>query len=382
MTDGVGSARGVGAALGGGHATVEVSLSETTGHTSPLTWGWSMASAETWGSAPTTAYVVTWGPSALETIGSADALASAFTYYPIQTDTHTLTGSVTPGWPKTATDAIQVSSSLSAAYALAVLEGLGMLGPASVAAIYRPVFAETIEYSDVLRRFFGGELAETVRVTPELTRLPRLVRTAAETYAFSETATPSLVLRITLSDTTSIADVDTPQAVFGLLLEEGIKLSAAYIGPNGNITTWVVNSLTGGTTEYQNYNFNSFAQLGHKYLAASAGGLYKLNGDNDDGAAIIAKVRSGYAQFNSSRFSGFKAAYLGLRGTGNMVFRLISADGKTYNYAVKARDMKTVKVMLGKGLRARYFAFELESTGQDFDLETVELVPMVSTRRV
>ena len=44
--------------------------------------------------------------------------------------------------------------------------------------------------------------------------------------------------------------------------------------------------------------------------------------------------------------------------------------------------MKTTKVNMGKGLRARYFAYELISTGQDFDLDSVEFVPLVAQRRV
>jgi hypothetical protein len=37
---------------------------------------------------------------------------------------------------------------------------------------------------------------------------------------------------------------------------------------------------------------------------------------------------------------------------------------------------------MGKGLRSRYFAFELVSTGQDFDLDTLEFIPLVADRRV
>lgn len=382
MTDGVGSASGVGAAVGGGHATIEDALAETTGHASVPTWGWAVPVAQTIGASPDATYTVIWGPSALETWGAADALTPGFTYVPVQAETVGLLADLTPGWPKTATDTLQIAPSLSVVMALSVLEGLGMLGPASAAMTYYPVFAETLRYSDLLTRFFGGDVSETIGVEPTLTVLPRLVRTAEETYTLSENATPILVIRVTLADELGIEDVDTPQAIFGLLVSEEAEITTAYVAPNGNVTTWAVNSRTGGVTEYQNYNFNSFAQLGHKYLGASSDGLFELNGDDDVGTDIIPKIRSGYAQFNGSRFSGFKAAYLGIRATGDLVFRLISGDGSTYVYAVKARDMETVKVQLGKGLRARYFAFELEGTGQDLDLETVELVPMVSTRRV
>jgi hypothetical protein len=74
--------------------------------------------------------------------------------------------------------------------------------------------------------------------------------------------------------------------------------------------------------------------------------------------------------------------YLGTRGGGDFVLKLITGDDKTFIYSVNARDMATTKITLGKGLRARYFAFELVSTGQDFDLDTIEFVPLVSDRRV
>ena len=382
MTDGVGSASGVGAAVGVGHATIEDTLTETMGNAATCTWGWAIPLAQTWGVNPDASYLVYWGPTASETIGGLDTLTPGMTYYPVQADAPTYLDAITPGWPKTATDTLQMSPAASATLALTVLEGLGLLGPASVVAVYTPVFSEALQYSDSLTRFFGGELSETVGVEPDLSVLPRLIRTAAETYGLSEDAEPVLVIRVTLSETAGVDDVLTPAAIFGLLVSEGIELSAAYVAPNGNVTTWAVNSRTGGVTEYQNYNFNSFAQLGHKYLGASADGLFELNGDDDAGTDIIPTIRSGYAQFNGSRFTGFKAAYLGIRATGDLTFKLVTGDGSSYVYAVKARDMETVKVQLGKGLRARYFAFELVGTGQDLDLETVELVPMVSTRRV
>jgi hypothetical protein len=44
--------------------------------------------------------------------------------------------------------------------------------------------------------------------------------------------------------------------------------------------------------------------------------------------------------------------------------------------------MKTARINIGKGIRARYFAFELISTGQDFDLDSLEFIPLVAKRRV
>jgi hypothetical protein len=135
-------------------------------------------------------------------------------------------------------------------------------------------------------------------------------------------------------------------------------------------------------TEYSNYQFNSFAAMGSKYLGANENGLYELNGDDDDGEDIIAQIKSGFAQWAGARFTLFKGIYLGVRGEGDFVLRLTTGDGSTYNYGVSTRNMRSTKVHLGKGLRARYFAFELISTGQDFDLESIEFVPLIADRRV
>jgi hypothetical protein len=78
----------------------------------------------------------------------------------------------------------------------------------------------------------------------------------------------------------------------------------------------------------------------------------------------------------------FKGMYLGVRGEGEWVIKLITGDGNTYNYAVSTRNQRTTKVHMGKGLRARYWAFDMISSGQDFDLDTIEFVPIAAQRRV
>jgi hypothetical protein len=175
--------------------------------------------------------------------------------------------------------------------------------------------------------------------------------------------------------------------VLSLLLKptiaEGIEITAAYLSPGeGSFTTWAVNTRTGAISQYDNFVFNSFAQMGNVYLGASEDGLFELHGDTDAGTDIVSRIKSGFMQFNGSRFSSLRAAYLGVRGEGDFVLRLLTGDGKTYDYAVSTRDMRTTKVHMGKGHRARYFAFELISTGQDFDLDTIEFVPILANRRV
>ena len=70
-------------------------------------------------------------------------------------------------------------------------------------------------------------------------------------------------------------------------------------------------------------------------------------------------------------------------GNNDFYAKIIAGDGREYVYKfVSQPGLMTTKVNVGKGLRARYFQFELQSTGPDFDLDSIEFVPMMGQRRV
>ena len=130
---------------------------------------------------------------------------------------------------------------------------------------------------------------------------------------------------------------------------------------------------------------NSFAQMGHHFLGASSTGLYQLDGPLDVGSAIVATVKSGSAQFSGSRYTAFDAVYLGCRvsdGANDWLLKLHTGDGQCYVYQFQPLNRRTTKIFVGKGLRARYFSWELVTAGENFDLDSIEFVPISSKRRV
>ena len=131
--------------------------------------------------------------------------------------------------------------------------------------------------------------------------------------------------------------------------------------------------------------FNSITKMGNQYLGANSEGLWLLDGELDAAANIPTRVKSGWMQPSGSKFTSFKAAYLGLRvrdDARDFFLKLHSGDGREYVYAVKPNNMQTTKINMGKGLRSRYFSFELVTTGADYDLDSLEFVPLSSYRRV
>lgn len=329
------------------------------------------------------ALLTTPGVIVSEVLSWQDTAAPAFIYGLGLADGPSLTDLLNTAYPLALSDEADISSALTVTVALVAADGISLLEGVTPVALYNLALAQAFQLSSSFANFFGGELVDGVTTTEAFTGIYTALPTITDTINLSEAIGTQLVFRLIAEDSFTLADADILNAIYsGDHLLDGVELSAAYFSPAGGITTWAVNTRTGSVTEYGNFAFNSFARLGNTYIGASATGLYHLVGDTDDGASIIAQLKSGLASFANTRLSSFKAAYLGVRGDGDFVFKVVTGEGVTYNYAVTARSMRSTKIHVGKGLRARYFGFELISTGSDFDLDMVEFVPLVEQRRV
>lgn len=282
-------------------------------------------------------------------------------------------------------DTAVLAVTLQSGIAIKVAQALGITPIDDPQTVYKLTLAETIALQDLLRRFLSGDVLEDVGI--QSVTLPKFynIGNLAEGVTVGDGVANNLLVRAIASDEVNLDDIDILQLLYDPELVENVELTAAYLSPGDTFATWVVNTRNQAVSEYSNYKFNSFAKMGHKYIGANSDGLYELNGDDDDGTSVIADIKSGLMAFGGSRFTAFKAAYLGIRGTrgaGEFILRLEAGDGKTYDYSVVSKDMETTRVQLGKGLRARYFSFQLISTGQDFDLDSIEFMPLVAKRRV
>jgi hypothetical protein len=293
-----------------------------------------------------------------------------------------LTSALKTAFPQVLSETIGLVPALSASIAVTVLQGLGIAPTPLPSLIYTRTLLQGLGVSDSFRNFFGGSLSDGVGASDALALQFRAYPTVSESINIAPALSNHFYLRVTMADTIGVDDVDALQMVYDGQLADGVEIVAGYVSPDGQFTTWAINTRSGATTEYTNYAFNSFATLDNVCFGATSSGLYKLVGDDDDGTDIIADIKSGFAQWGGNKFTMFKGAYLGVRGGGDFVLKLVTGDNQTYIYSVSSQDMRTTKVTIGKGIRTRYFAFELISAGQDFDLDTIEFVPLVSDRRV
>ena len=153
---------------------------------------------------------------------------------------------------------------------------------------------------------------------------------------------------------------------------------------------WVMN--TEGRkpiSEYKNFNFNAIAKVGGTYYATGDSGLYALGGDTDEGELIEASLTTMMLDFGSPVQKRVHAAYLGYTSDGRMVLKVRAEDqGHVIEHWYEAVAMvgdaaQTQMVRLGRGLRSRYWQFELvNADGADFEVQMLEVHPVFLNRRV
>lgn len=323
-----------------------------------------------------------WGRVLRQALGVHLTSAAQTTYHVADGEIVRLAQLLRRAYPVVLSQTVSVAQSQALAMALVVLQRLRLLPAQAPITGYHLALAQALTLDSAVGRFLGLHLddalaaADAVRL--RYTASPVLSQHLGVVGDFGHT----LALRLT-----STLDL-TPAQVLGMVyrgdaLLDAIDLNGLFVTPGGRALTWAINTRTNAITEYSNYAFNSFAQMGLKYVAASADGIYELDGDDDDGVDIVAEIQSGLMRLNATKLAGLKGVYLALRGGGQFFLKLIAGDGRQYVYEVVAQpDLMTTKINVGKGLRSTFIGFNLKSVGQDFDLDALEFVPMLSDRRV
>jgi hypothetical protein len=280
-------------------------------------------------------------------------------------------------------DGVGLHAAVAQARAVTILQELGLHPALSEQMTYSLALVDYVKTRTLAQFFFGGALADGIGAHGALSAMYLAQPSLSEDVGLhASVVIPNLTIMVSAAEDIQLEDIDALKLIYSPELCDRVTLHACYISPSGGITTWAINTRTAGVTEYTNYAFNSFAQFGLTYIGANETGIYELIGANDSGTNIIAALQGGLMQLGGSKFTSFKAAYVGARGPGQFILKLETGYGETYCYNVNTDDMRTTKIHLGKGLRARYFAYTLTSTGQDFDLDSIEFVPLVAQRRV
>ena len=327
---------------------------------------------------------VTHGPAIVEALRLNSTADTALIWSYLIADSVAIDEALRLSFKAACADGVNLSQTTSLALAITVAQTLFLPSTVSTTLNFNLWVAEAVRLNTAFGNFLGANVVETTTLTAALAPLWRPGMSIAEGVSLTAAVGESLVFRVDCADGVQFVDTELLQYIFDGKVSEGIEITAGYVSPNGDFTAWAINTRTSAVTEYRDFAFDSFAQMGRRFVAGNATGLYELNGESDAGSPVVADILSGFLQVGGSKFTAFKAAYLGLSSqSGQFVLKLITGDDRTYVYAVTAQNMRTTRVNLGKGLKSRYFRFELiNADGKDFSMNAIEFIPLVMQRRV
>lgn len=138
------------------------------------------------------------------------------------------------------------------------------------------------------------------------------------------------------------------------------------------------------STNYTDYPFSSFANIGGRYFGACDKGLFELEGGNDDGNPISAAIHLGERDLGTMAIKTLANAYVSVNADAPMRL-MVGIQDQHYTYMTRGvgPDMQTQRFDLGRGLRGHYFELQLMNTdGADFELGGIDFVAQESKRRI
>lgn len=198
------------------------------------------------------------------------------------------------------------------------------------------------------------------------------------------------------------ASVPTPRSSLGgyaaIIGTISAKLAAPHtqisvLSTTSQVLVLVTNLTTKAVTMYLSYPFNSYAKIGEHYYAAGDGGFYQIESaatDGDfDGTAlnpIDATFRFGESNFKSEMQKRVSDCYAALRSEGDVTVRVYVDENDPYEYTLSTNNASTLKqyrVPIGKGLKGKYWQFEVENNaGGNFDFDTINIAAVPLSRRI
>lgn len=239
-----------------------------------------------------------------------------------------------------------------------------------------------------------GELAavDAFEMSDEAADSVRALVAALDTLTLDDESTGNLYAFGSATDTLTLEDA-TSGLLSGMLdAFDTITFSGIIRLLGVDYTAYSVSLDNQAVSEYENYNFGSFATHEASGVVFGMGddGIYSLDGPTDNGEPIVGRVRGGLNNLGTALKKSIPAVYVGYTSTNTLGLKVITTDGKTGDKRVNIYSLQPIakaatadgRFSPSKKLHSVYWQFELISEeGGQFELDEVRMWRMVLNRR-
>ena len=285
----------------------------------------------------------------------------------IARETARITSSVVAQASNSVSESAVITGTASPGARRSILRETAVLNDAvTQTAILRNVLRETAELSDRTTQQAVSILRETAVVTSVASGRVIATTVVRETAAATGTATAFNRGSNIVRETAELNDTLTSVVRAVNTARETAVITGNSVEPlRGN--AWTAATDTFAMSRYTGYRFNSVAVIGGRLIAAGDGGLYELAGSNDAGGPIVATLTTGLSDVGDPQQKRVREVFVGYEADGTVAMKVsgtgIGAEaGYTYTLPGKtATDPTANRVKIGRGMRSRFWRFELSN---------------------
>lgn len=247
-----------------------------------------------------------------------------------------------------------------------------------------------VALADLITLISEGEITDIANLADTLEVKANLLETIVANAVLTDTLTPMAVMTVLVSDTLVLDEELTTSASLLASLAEAVEFGVSLSIDGLPYFAMSMNAATKGVTEYSNYEFTALTEFNGTVYGVDGTGLHRMEGADDAGTPIAASLRTPLLRLGAGTELRIDSAYLGYRSDGTLQMKVVYIDargskrGEVYDLQeLPARDQRPGRIKVGKGLKSVYWAFELSnSDGADFDLDALEILPLVTARRI
>lgn len=178
------------------------------------------------------------------------------------------------------------------------------------------------------------------------------------------------------------------QLIANMLLQNEVEVIAYLWYADDELKAWVMNTETTAVSWYDNYGFESIAQVDGRVFGVGEDGVYELTGDDDNNIPIKTLVRTGFLDFDLAEVKRLDNLYFGYTSPGQISVKteVLDSGNSPATFLLEPRIAnapRNSRITPGKGLWGRYWRLTLENVdGADFEVHDASVDLAVSPRRI
>lgn len=244
-----------------------------------------------------------------------------------------------------------------------ILLGLGAFGV---------TIQDTAGISETVQAIISLLISENLVAADSPSYFKDIYVSLADTLGAADALVASLDVYLSLTDNLIAIDTASNTGVFGVTIQEGIKIDVSIEIDGELFECYVLNTPQFLPSIYSGFNFNSYCEYQGRAFGANATGIFELTGDTDNGAAFHTGVTLHETDFGARNEKRFRKAYMGVSGTVPVMI-METGEGERTVYSIDDKG----KVDASRSLHSRDWKLSIA----DFDtVDSVQLVPVILAR--